>query len=103
MDTKSLNAQAVLKKMKAFKEVMAKEISARDLDGTVQRMTVLDAFREEYPEGQAEVLKVIEDMCGKEGKYLFWLMFEDLNCPTGCDTAWEITKAIRELGVLDHD
>jgi len=95
-----MTAQITLKKIQQFQEVMNSEINVTELNGKVRKEQVRLAFQEEYQEAYELVKKTVEKLFGKDEQYLFWVVFENLNCPTGCELAFDILKPLQDLEIL---
>ena len=91
---------ATVLKMRELKEGLNKTIFVVDYHTHEKvEMTVIEAFRDEYDIGASEVKKLIRDTFGEKNQYVFWMMFEELCCPAGTETACDMLKPLFDLEV----
>lgn len=85
-----------LAKIKRVKERLNAEMNVMD-KGEKIKGTVIELFRDEYPEAHREVNRIISETFGEEEKYLFYILFNELCCPAGTELAWEHVKPLADL------
>lgn len=90
-----------LLKMQELKQALEKEIKLRDYHTNEWvTMTVIEAFRDDYAEGQYEVKKVIKETFGEQNQYVFWMMFSELCCPAGNEAADGMLRPLFDMNII---
>lgn len=83
-------------KMKQVQRRLKAEMTVFE-NGKEVKGTVIDLFREEYIQANNEVDRIITEAFGTEGKYLFYILFNELCCPAGTELAWDHIKPLVDL------